>query len=76
MVSFSLSSALEECFYMYRWALCNVDRLGTTGQHVCVAGDSAGGNLVAAVTLRCIMEVCCLCSGSLCTSIFVNARDH
>ncbi len=43
---------------MYRWALCNLSRLGSTGQRVCVAGDSAGGNLAAAVSLRCVMEVC------------------
>lgn len=34
--------ALEECFFTYAWALKNLDRLGTTAEYFCVAGDSAG----------------------------------
>ncbi|XP_042564954.1 hormone-sensitive lipase isoform X2 [Clupea harengus] len=44
--------ALEECFYAYCWALKNSHLLGWTGERVCVAGDSAGGNLSLTVSLR------------------------
>ncbi|XP_023804152.1 hormone-sensitive lipase-like, partial [Cyanistes caeruleus] len=43
--------ALEECFYAYCWALCNCKMLGWTGERVCLAGDSAGGNLCLGVSL-------------------------
>lgn len=48
--------ALQECFYVYRWALANPAKLGTTAQRVILAGDSAGGNLVTALALRCALE--------------------
>ncbi|XP_031568873.1 hormone-sensitive lipase-like [Actinia tenebrosa] len=44
--------ALEECFFAYAWALKNLDKLGTTAEYVCIAGDSAGGNLGVAVCMR------------------------
>ncbi|XP_043853554.1 hormone-sensitive lipase isoform X2 [Dromiciops gliroides] len=44
--------ALEECFYAYCWALKNCRLLGSTGERVCLAGDSAGGNLCLTVSLR------------------------
>uniref|UniRef100_A0A8C4T6S2 Hormone-sensitive lipase n=1 Tax=Erpetoichthys calabaricus TaxID=27687 RepID=A0A8C4T6S2_ERPCA len=44
--------ALEECFYAYCWALKNCSMLGWTGDYVCLAGDSAGGNLCLTVSLR------------------------
>ncbi|XP_027714397.1 hormone-sensitive lipase-like, partial [Vombatus ursinus] len=44
--------ALEECFYAYCWALKNCHLLGSTGERVCLAGDSAGGNLCFTVSLR------------------------
>ncbi|XP_053908559.1 hormone-sensitive lipase isoform X2 [Cuculus canorus] len=44
--------ALEECFYGYCWALRHCHLLGSTAQRVCLAGDSAGGNLCLAVSLR------------------------
>ncbi|KAM9250326.1 LOW QUALITY PROTEIN: hormone-sensitive lipase-like [Cariama cristata] len=44
--------ALEECFYAYCWALRNCRLLGSTAQRVCLAGDSAGGNLCLTVSLR------------------------
>ncbi|XP_063291970.1 hormone-sensitive lipase isoform X2 [Pelobates fuscus] len=44
--------ALEECFYAYCWALRNCRLLGSTGERVCLAGDSAGGNLCITVSLR------------------------
>ncbi|XP_068856078.1 hormone-sensitive lipase-like, partial [Aphelocoma coerulescens] len=44
--------ALEECFYAYCWALRHCRLLGSTGERVCLAGDSAGGNLCLGVALR------------------------
>uniref|UniRef100_A0A8D0HHB7 Hormone-sensitive lipase n=1 Tax=Sphenodon punctatus TaxID=8508 RepID=A0A8D0HHB7_SPHPU len=44
--------ALEECFYAYCWALKNCRLLGSTAQRVCLAGDSAGGNLCITVSMR------------------------
>ncbi|KAJ6663755.1 hypothetical protein lerEdw1_009834 [Lerista edwardsae] len=44
--------ALEECFYAYCWALKNCRLLGSTAQKVCLAGDSAGGNLCITVSMR------------------------
>ncbi|XP_068780375.1 hormone-sensitive lipase isoform X1 [Struthio camelus] len=44
--------ALEECFYAYCWALRHCHLLGSTAQRVCLAGDSAGGNLCLTVSLR------------------------
>ncbi|NP_001303654.1 lipase, hormone-sensitive a isoform X1 [Danio rerio] len=44
--------ALEECFYAYCWALKNCHLLGSTAEHVCLVGDSAGGNLCITVSMR------------------------
>ncbi|KAM7383211.1 hypothetical protein PAMP_002882 [Pampus punctatissimus] len=44
--------ALEECFYAYCWALRNHHLLGWTGEKVCLAGDSAGGNLCITTSMR------------------------
>ncbi|XP_052568396.1 hormone-sensitive lipase isoform X3 [Peromyscus californicus insignis] len=44
--------ALEECFYAYCWAVKHCDLLGSTGERICLAGDSAGGNLCITVSLR------------------------
>ncbi|XP_062255900.1 hormone-sensitive lipase isoform X1 [Platichthys flesus] len=44
--------ALEECFYSYCWALKNHHLLGWTGEKVCLAGDSAGGNLCLTMSMR------------------------
>ncbi|XP_063735207.1 hormone-sensitive lipase isoform X2 [Eleginops maclovinus] len=44
--------ALEECFYAYCWALKNHHLLGWTGEKVCLAGDSAGGNLCVTTSMR------------------------
>ncbi|XP_024917463.1 hormone-sensitive lipase isoform X3 [Cynoglossus semilaevis] len=44
--------ALEECFYAYCWALRNPHLLGWTGEKVCLAGDSAGGNLCLTTSMR------------------------
>ncbi|XP_036131718.1 hormone-sensitive lipase isoform X2 [Molossus molossus] len=44
--------ALEECFYAYCWAIKNCALLGSTCERICLAGDSAGGNLCFTVSLR------------------------
>ncbi|XP_054911031.1 lipase, hormone-sensitive a isoform X2 [Poeciliopsis prolifica] len=44
--------ALEECFYAYCWALKHCHLLGSTADRVCLAGDSAGGNLCITVSMR------------------------
>jgi hormone-sensitive lipase len=48
--------AFQECYYSYMWALANCRKLGSTGERIVVVGDSAGGNLAAAVTVRAIVE--------------------
>ncbi|XP_058136297.1 hormone-sensitive lipase isoform X2 [Dasypus novemcinctus] len=44
--------ALEECFYAYCWAVKHCALLGSTGERICLAGDSAGGNLCFTVSFR------------------------
>ena len=46
--------AAEEMFYAYCWMRENFDKLGTTGENIIFAGDSAGANFVIGVTLQCI----------------------
>ena len=48
--------ALNECFFVYSWALANAERFGWSGERICFTGDSAGGNLAVAVALRCIRD--------------------
>lgn len=42
---------VEDCFQTYRWVLENKDSLQIDDSKIVIAGDSAGGNLAAAVTL-------------------------
>ncbi|KAL7041373.1 hypothetical protein ACKWTF_000748 [Chironomus riparius] len=48
--------AIEEIYYAYCWALNNFDKLGTTGERIVFAGDSAGANLNTAILVKCIEE--------------------
>lgn len=47
---------LDDCHAALAWLVANADRLGIDPARVAVAGDSAGGNLSAAVALRCRVE--------------------
>lgn len=41
---------VEDCFSTYRWAIEHSDMLGIIPEKIVICGDSAGGNLAAAVT--------------------------
>ena len=45
-------AGLDDCEKVTRWALANASRFGASPDKVVVAGESAGGNLSAAITLR------------------------
>jgi acetyl esterase len=44
---------LDDCYTAVTWAFANADALGLDGGNISIGGASAGGNLAAAVTLRC-----------------------
>jgi acetyl esterase len=44
-------AAFEDCRYVVQWAIDDQARLSVDGSRVAVAGDSAGGNLAAAVSI-------------------------
>jgi len=45
-------AGLDDCETVTRWAFGNASRLGVSPDRIVVAGESAGGNLAAAVALR------------------------
>jgi acetyl esterase len=44
---------LDDCYTALTWAVANADALGLDAGNISIGGASAGGNLAAAVTLRC-----------------------
>jgi acetyl esterase/lipase len=43
--------AIEDCYSTYTWVLQNAESLNINKEKIIVTGDSAGGNITAAVTL-------------------------
>lgn len=48
---FPFPTPVEDCYATYQWVLKYADRLGIDKNNIFLGGDSAGGNLAAAVTL-------------------------
>jgi len=53
--AYKYPTQLLECFYAYKWIVSS-SRLGMNASRVAVVGDSAGGNLAAALSLKCAQE--------------------
>ena len=51
MPKYRFPYAVEDCYSVYDWVIDNADELGIDKKRVILTGDSAGGNLAAAVTL-------------------------
>lgn len=47
---FPFPTPVEDCFTAYKWVLDNVKQLEIDSNKIIITGDSAGGNLAAAVT--------------------------
>lgn len=46
-------AAFDDCLAVTRWAYQNIDQLGGQPKRFAIGGDSAGGNLAAAVAIAC-----------------------
>ncbi|WP_051538037.1 alpha/beta hydrolase [Butyrivibrio proteoclasticus] len=54
MPKYRFPYAVEDCYCTYEWVLDNADELGIDDSKVILTGDSAGGNISAAVVLMAI----------------------
>ena len=50
---FPFPAAVEDCYSAYLWAQTHAAQLDIDPAHIALAGDSAGGNLTAVVSLMC-----------------------
>ena len=49
---FKFSAAHDDTYAAYQWTLANATALGGIAKQVAIIGESAGGNMAAAITLR------------------------
>lgn len=49
--NYAFPTPLEDCYASYRWAIDHAEELCIDTERIVIGGDSAGGNLAAAVTL-------------------------
>lgn len=49
---FKFPTGLYDCFDALQWAVANAEMLGIDRENICVTGDSAGGNLSAALAIK------------------------
>ena len=49
MPKYTYPVAIEDCYSTYKWVLNNAEELGIDKEKIFVTGDSAGGNIAAAV---------------------------
>eukprot|EP01063_Lacrimia_lanifica_P008292 TRINITY_DN15362_c0_g2_i2.p1 TRINITY_DN15362_c0_g2~~TRINITY_DN15362_c0_g2_i2.p1 ORF type:complete len:938 (+),score=326.71 TRINITY_DN15362_c0_g2_i2:51-2864(+) len=67
--------AVDECYHVYSWALENRELLGAGKKgRVILTGDSAGGNLAVAVTLKAIMKGDRRPDGVVCSYPVLNVK--
>ncbi|KAF0986641.1 hypothetical protein HZS_7312 [Henneguya salminicola] len=64
--------AIEECFYVYCWILCHSIKIGSRANKIVLIGDSAGANLILAVTNRAITEGIRIPDGLVCVYPLCN----
>ncbi|KAF1744142.1 hypothetical protein MXB_621, partial [Myxobolus squamalis] len=71
-INYSLSpeavfpQAIEECFYAYCWCIVNSLKIGSTGSKILLVGDSAGANLILAITQLAISKGIRIPDGLVC----------
>lgn len=61
--NFPFPTPVEDCFATYQWVLKYADKLGIDKNNIFLGGDSAGGNLAAAVMLMARDRKCPLPKG-------------
>ncbi len=49
---FPFPAGIEDCFAVLRWLQDQGEEIGADKQHICVIGDSAGGNIASVLTLK------------------------